>query len=60
MKPTGKSNSYGNPGPSFYICTFGWPMAAVARDGAGDIKEDKCFGMNGLGKKSINFHNFNN
>jgi hypothetical protein len=29
-----------------YIRTFGWPLVTVARDGAGDIKEDKCFGVN--------------
>jgi hypothetical protein len=33
-----------------YIRTFGWPMVTVARDGAGGVKEGKCFGMKGLRK----------
>ena len=35
---------------TIYLKTFGWPMVTVARDGAGDIKEDKCFGVKGLGE----------
>ena len=29
--------------PAVYIRTFGWPLVTVARDGAGDFEEDKCF-----------------
>jgi hypothetical protein len=43
-----------------YLQTFGWPLVTVARDGAGDSKEDKCFGMRGLGQNKSSFHNFNN
>ena len=29
--------------PKVFIKTFGWPLVTVARDGIGDIKDDKCF-----------------
>jgi hypothetical protein len=32
-----------------YLKNFGWPLVTVARDGTGDFKEDKCFGVKGLG-----------
>jgi hypothetical protein len=28
-----------------YLRTFGWPLVTVARDGAGDSKEDNYFGV---------------
>jgi hypothetical protein len=31
-----------------FIKTFGWPMGTVARDGAGGIAKNKCFGINEL------------
>jgi len=34
--------------PSVYIKTFGWPLVTVARDGVGDSKEDKRFGVKRL------------
>ena len=40
-----------------YIKSFGWPMVTVARDGAGCVKEGKCFGVRGLGK--IKYENEN-
>jgi len=42
---------------SLYIKTFGWPLVTVARDGAGDFKEDKWFGVKGLGYAGYNFRN---
>ena len=40
-----------------YIKNFGWPLVTVARDGSGNLKEDKCFGVNGLGHTGHNFRN---
>ena len=31
-----------------YLRTFGWPLVTVSRDGSGNIKEDKCFGVKEL------------
>jgi hypothetical protein len=48
MPTSRKPNGYDNRGLRLYIRTFGWPLVTVARDGAGDFKEDKCFGVKGL------------
>jgi len=31
-----------------FIKAFGWPLVTVARDGFGNLEEDKCFGIKGL------------
>ncbi|MDP2911262.1 MAG: hypothetical protein Q8N76_02890 [Candidatus Omnitrophota bacterium] len=41
--------TYKNLPKKVYIRTFGWPLVTVARDGIRDSKEDKCFGIKGLG-----------
>ncbi|MFZ2603390.1 MAG: hypothetical protein WAX79_05235 [Candidatus Omnitrophota bacterium] len=40
-----------------FLRTFGWPMVTVARDGAGDSEEDKCFRVKELGKKGLENRN---
>jgi len=44
-----------NAGKRLYIVTYGWPNVTVARDGIGAVKEDKCFGMKGLGENRLKF-----
>ena len=40
---------------NIFMRTFGWPLVTVARDGIGDFKEDKCFGMKELGQNRSQF-----